>query len=241
MAFYNLSPEELQLVLGFVNDENNDILSTEIPQRFVGIAAAFSSRLIKSYKAEKSRALRLERVGNRLRGKMDKEVAEGKFAELKINIMQAALCVVYLLKENDYIYSRNKVQYLLYEAYSSWLADKKERIFDEHPVAQEWGPHFWAISKKIGFRAPVATIEDFKAVAEADSGVAAFLRNVVKKYGSWTEDALKTMHTESVPYKNAKPKKNALTADDAKWGKPIKDADICVWTRSKPQAASGTP
>lgn len=233
MAFYRLTPDEMNLVLQFVNDENKDVLKTDIPQRFVNISAAFSSKLFKAYGLERGKAARLERVNTRVNARLEKQFADGNFAQLRMNVLDIALCIVYLLKEGDFYYSRNRIQYILYEAYCSWLVSKKERLFDAHPVAQEWGPHFWEISKRVGNIQPVTSIENFKVVAEKDAGVAEFLRNVVKKYGGWTEEALKTLHTDTVAYKNAMPKKRgeALTPNESKWGHIIKDADIYNWSR----------
>lgn len=233
MAFYNFTHEEIEKVLAFINDENQDVLKTDIPQRFINAAAAFSSKLYKVYGVEKSRLASSEKTIARLRTRLEGRTVEGQFVELDFDSLDIALCIVYLLKERNSYYSRNRVQYMLYEAYSRWLADHQERLTSEHPVAQEWGPHFWHISKKCGAVQPVTTIEDFRRVSSKNPGVAEFLKNVVNKYANWREEDMKKVFTDSVPYKNAMPKPadKAVSPGDTKWGHQIKDTDIFAWKK----------
>ena len=230
---YEFTPDEWQKILAFVNDDNNDVLSTDIPQRFINMSAAFSSRLYRAYGAEKRRSNSSERTIARMRARLEGRVADGQFVELDFDSLELALCIVYLLKERDAMYSRARVQYLLYEAYSRWLADKSERLTKEHPVAQEWGPHFWHISKTCGLVPPTTSIDDFRRVAEqkGGDGVVAFLRNVVNKYVDWSDDELKKSFLQSVPFKNAKAKVDSTDPNLRKWGREIKDADIFAWKK----------
>lgn len=226
---YYLSPEELNLVLRFVNDEGEEVLKSDVPQRLTNIYAAFCSRMGKVVAREHSRAVRAETTVERLRNRLYAKGEEGEFRQLGFSVMDVALCIVYLLKEKNFYYGRNIVQYILYFGYSRWLANHHERMFEEQPVAQEWGPHWWAISKKCTGVPPVTTYDDFKRIAERNSGVAAFLRNLVAKYGTWSEEDMKNVLLDSFPYKNAMAKKTAADPALQKWGRVIKDSDIFVW------------
>lgn len=225
MAFYQFSQEELDKVLAFVNNESNEILGSDSAQRFVNLAAAFHSKVLRAYGVTRGKLHSAERTISRQRVRLDGRVADGTFVELDFDSVDVALCLVYLLNEQNLYYSRERIQYLLYEAYSRWLADHSERLTTEHPVAQEWGPHFWHISKICGKTTPHVTIEHFRKVAAKNAGVAEFLRNVVTKYGSWTDAELKDAFVRSTPYVNAK------NAGNGKWGREVKDADIFAWKK----------
>ena len=228
---YNFSPEDFQKIQAFANDESNEVLSTDLPQKFINLAAAFSSRLYRSYNNEKRRAAGAERTISRLRTRLDGRTSSGQFVELDFDSLDLALCIIYLIKERDACYSRAKVQYILFEAYARWLADHEERLTSEHPVAQEWGPHFWHISKKCGHVQPVTSVDDFRRVANRNPGVAEFLRNVVNKYADWSDEELKKTFIQSVPYQNARAKKDSMDPGENKWGREIKDSDIYSWKK----------
>lgn len=225
MAFYQFTHEELDKVLSFVNGENNDVLVDDTAKRFVNLAAAFNARVLTAYSVTRGKLGGAERTIARQKVRLEGRVAEGAFVELDFDSVDIALCLVYLLAEKNLFYSRERVQYLLYEAYSRWMADHSERLTTEHPVAQEWGPHFWHISKICGKATPRVTIENFRKVASKNAGVAEFLRNVVAKYSSWTDVELKEAFVRSTPYLNAK------NAGNGKWGREIKDADIFAWKK----------
>lgn len=226
MAFYILSPEELKGILDFVNNENNDVVSTDAPQRFMNIAAAFNAKMYKMMLHERNRAVRSERTVERMKTRLSKQSEAGDFVELKLDSIDLAKCIIYLLQEKEAYYTRNTVQYILFEAYATWLSEHSERLTSERPVAQEWGPHFWRVSNKLGKMSAKAGYDDWTRITSQNPGVAAFLRNVVGKYYDWKEADLKNMMKESVPYKNA-----ARKGDDDKWGHPIKDADIFAWNK----------
>lgn len=226
MAFWNLSPEELSVILAFVNDENDDILKTDLPQRFNNLTAAFQAKIIKALTAERSRVNRAEKSIERLNVRLQGRVAEGTFVELDFSAVDLAKCILYIMKVNNYYCTRDRIQCLLYEAYSRWLADKSERLTSEHPVAQDWGPHFWTVSHRLGNLSIAVSVDDWKVIAEKNPGVARFLENVVKKYAPCSDLELKSMLKQGAPYKNAVPKHVG-----EKWGKEIKDADIFAWKK----------
>ncbi len=225
MAFWNITPEEFGGILAFLNDENNDILKTDLPARFTNLCGAFHSKMVKALAAEQARANRSERTIERLNARLQGRVAEGMFVELDFSVVDLAKCVLYIMKVNDYYCSRDRLQQILFEAYSRWLADKSERLTSERPVAQEWGPHFWAVSHRLGNLNIAVSVEDYDCVRQKNPGVAKFLENVVKKYAPCSDKDLREMQKQSAPYRNALPK------EGEKWGKPIKDSDIFAWKK----------
>ena len=227
MAFWNFTPEELSRILDFVNNDNEDVLTTDLPQRFSNLCSAFNAKLIKSVGVQRSRAVRAERTIERLRARLDGRVAEGSFVELDFDVVDLARCVLYIANVNNLFVTRNTLQYILYHAYARWLADNNERLTVQRPVVQEWGPHFWSVSHKIGNNMKISvTYDDYKKISEKNPGVAKFLENVVKKYATIPEAELKGILLQSAPYRNAVP----VHAGE-KWGKEIKDADIYAWKK----------
>ena len=227
MAFWNFTPEELSQILDFVNNDNEDVLKTDLPQRFSTLYAAFNTKLIKSVGLQRSRAARAERMTERLRARLAGRVAEGTFVELDFDVVDLARCVLYIANINNLYVTRNTLQYILYHAYARWLADNNERLTVQRPVVQEWGPHFWSVTHKIGNNMKISvTHDDYKKIAEKNPGVAKFLENVVKKYAAIPEAELKSILLQSAPYRNAVP-----AHAGEKWGREIKDADIYAWKK----------
>lgn len=188
---------------------------------------------------ERVRANSAENTVSRLRERMSARDAKAKEERIlqpvtempqdkRIGEVEAALCIMYLLQEQGMYISRNKIQLLMYEAYCSWLSNNNEHLFRERPVAQEWGPHFWSIAKAVGDpergTSPKVNFTNFKAVAERNAGVAAYLKNLVAMYGPRKEEALRAMFVDTAPYKNALPDNN-----NGKWGGVISDDDIRRW------------
>ena len=240
---YELTGDELKAVLDFVTNES-DTITAETAQRFLNLSFAFQSKMCKAVQKERARANRAETTIARMRNRLEKASEARKeerllepVTELEKEIAPGLLarCIMYLLVEKEIPLTRNKVQYLIYEAYCSWLKNNNQHIIREHPVAQAWGPHFWSAAKTIGNPegkpTNTFTYEDYSAVASINSGVAAYLRNMVNRYGEWNESSLKDMFIESFPYKNALPSNN-----EGKWGKAISDDDIRRWMGQRGKA-----
>ena len=235
---YQMNQDEFMQVLAFINDDNAPVPPEDIAQRFVRISSAFSSRMQKAYMFEKSKNKATERMVERLRARADKAMIgqDGvrRFCELRLNSLDLAYCIVFLMNVGNIYYSRDKVQYFLYELYRDWLISHEERLTSEWPVAQKWGPHFWSISKVFDNDKvpPVVTGQQFqeiqKRMNDANPGIMVVLRNILKKYESWSESQLKELMTDSLPYQNAMAKtgSNIVNEGDEKWGHRIKDNEI---------------
>ena len=234
---YDFTPEEFGQVLAFVNGESDDVLKTDIVQRFISLGAAFSAKLFSSYKTERGQKNSVTRANERILARYSKEIhrndEEGNYGQVNLTATEVAMCIVLLMKESGIPYTRERVQFMMYEAYCSWLTRNRERLFKESPVAQRWGPHFWTVKDKITSTAPVTSGDEFHAIASRYSGIALFLRNVVKKYAVMSDDELRSMYMKSVPFKKAAPEKvdHDGNAIEGKWNREIKDSDIVGWIR----------
>ena len=233
---YQMNQDEFAQVLAFINDDNASMPPEDIAQRFIRISSAFSSQMQKAYMFEKSKNKATERMVERLRARVEKAMIgqDGvrRFYELRLNSLDLAYCIVFLMNAGNIYYSRNKVQYFLYELYRNWLISHEERLTSEWPVAQDWGPHFWSISKKCDKVPPVVTGQQFqeiqKRLNDANPEIMVALIKILDDYKDWSESQLKELMTNSLPYQNAMAKtgNNIVNEGDEKWGHRIKDNEI---------------
>lgn len=181
-------------------------------------------RLIGSEKRNSMLQERLEKYKERDRIRVE----EGNFGETELRSDDVAKALLYQLQQlrtyrlNDY-----KLQAILYEMYASWLESKKERLFDEHPVATPYGPRFWRVFKNVKAAVKVS-YDDWTALAEKNPGVAAFCRNAANKYYDTSEGELSRMYLKSKPYTSADKDHNG-----GKWNKEMDDRLICAWKAEK--------
>lgn len=222
--FYDITTEELEQILKFVNGEDAPLPSPDITTKFQNTYFAFQGKVLKQLQQQQKENFRLERRVNKLEEKEDKALREGDFKELGLDSVDVAHALLHHLKRVDsYKLTKGKVICILYGMYASWLAGKKERLFIEHPVASEWGPQFWRVYKKIDISSNDTT-ELWKTFREKYPGVAAFVVNSANKYAGYSETELKNVLMKSMPYRNATADKN-----NGKWNKEIDDSDIYFW------------
>lgn len=222
--FYNLEEKGIKEVLDFINHESDTVPAQDTVQSFMNVCFALQSEIAKAYRKRVSELSSKERCIERLQAKIDKfeNRTPKSFDLVNLDSIDVARCIIYLIRSREAYYTRNTVQYMLYEAYASWLCSKKERLFDDKAQAQEWGPHFWHVSNKLGNMTKMhVDCNDWKIVAERYPDIAAFLKNVVNKYISWSEKEFKEKLTSELAYKNAKPRKPG-----DKWGQKLSDDDI---------------
>ena len=228
---YNLTQEELTSILAFVNGENADVLSTDVPRRFMALSGAFQMKMLESMNAARSRCKQKERALERIQGRLAGQVNSAQFGELSLSSTEVAYAVVYLLRELQRFESMRQVNLILYQFYARWLHETMDRPWEnDKPALQEWGPYFWGAARsleKSGFS--VGRYEDFERIAKyGESGpmMANILKNVVKKYSGLSERGLQKECMDSFPYQNALKKKNET---GAKWGEKISDVDLYYW------------
>lgn len=225
--FYDFTPEELRDIQNFV--ENNESISSETIDRFMALSFATMKKVRERLYSAKEENFRLKRRIDRYE---KKEKGDGRtapaFSETGCDSADIAEALIFCLRElKTYQLSKPKVMLILYEMYASWLASKRQRLFVEHPVANEWGPQFWRAYKRTDPKTNVPRAA-FNKVASQNPGVAAFIRNAAAKYYDYSLSDLKNLFVNSEPYRNALPSTNG-----GKWGKEITDSDIYLWKTSQ--------
>lgn len=227
MAFYELTNDELRGVLDWLNDEQGNVPPPEAASKLITISARLQKKLLDEALRSRREAAGYRKRIERITERKDRAVAAGEFRELGFDSVEVARCLLCYVQELGVHCSKNKLMYLMYIAYASWLASKDERLCIEQPVATEWGPNFWRVYKHIPNTFVPTSFQDVKAVAEVNSGVAAFLRNVVRKYGD-LRDADLERYVKGSPYKAALPEHN-----DGKWNGLIRDTLIYEWKKQE--------
>lgn len=226
--FYDLSNEELQEILRFVNEEGAAMPSPDTVSRFQNIAFAFQGKCIKQVGALRQDNERLRRRLDRYTRTEQQAIEAGEFAEAGLDSVVVARALLYCLQQmKAYKLTKTKLVLIVYGMYASWLASKKTRLFVEHPVATEWGPQFWRVYKRVDTRERM-TSDDWKALTELSPAVAAFTKNSAIKYADYSEEDIRKLYLKSQPYKKAKAEQN-----DGKWNKEINDTDIYLWATQK--------
>jgi uncharacterized phage-associated protein len=226
-TYYNLTQDELNKIIRYVEDGNKEILSTDIPTRFTALFGAFERKMSKDLIENEKKLLVLQTKMERANLKEEKLIDNGIFQETAIDSVDVANALLYCLQQlKTYKLTKSKFLLILYEMYASWLGTKKERLFIEHPVATEYGPQFWRVYKRLDLTVKVP-YSAFEALAKQNSGIAAFAKNAATKYYDYSEKDLHDPVIISKAYKNALPIHN-----NGKWNKEISDKDIFVWKSS---------
>lgn len=219
-----LKQDEIELILAYIREDNEEVFRTNIPEKLTALYYTFQKKLEKELRESNNKIFALERKLDRFKKAEKEEVANGNFMETERDSYEVALVLLYCLQQlKTYRLTKTKFLYILYNAYASWLAGRKERLFTEHPVATKFGPQFWRVYKRISLQAQVP-YEYWSSFCKKNAGVARFLDNVARKYYDYSENMLKDPIMKSAPYLHALPEHN-----DGKWNKEITDSDIFVW------------
>ena len=222
-TFYSIHPENLKAIEDFVNDKTNDI-PIEAAKELQTIFFAFQRKTLACAKTYKDKALHLTKRLERINAKAEKAAEQGDFSETGLDSFDVANALLYQLQLlGAPVHNKNKIIYILFEMYSSWLASKKQRLFLEHPVATEWGPQFWRVYKRLNIKTAIPETA-WKDLTSSNPAVAAFTKNAAAKYADYHENTLKDYFIKGEPYKNATAEKNG-----GKWNKVISDTDIYLW------------
>lgn len=223
---YDITKEELDELKRYAENEDAVLADYGILKRFLNLQFAVMNKMAKDLPRQRSAAVRNQERIERMKAKMDSSHAAGEFPDTGLDSVEIAQALLrHLQQKNTYRLSLNKVMYILYEMYASWLSSKGERLFIEHPVAQESGPWFWRVRNKVDIRTKVSdsVISELKA---KNPGVAVFVANAAEKYYDYSLTDLEK-HVKSMPYRNADSSHNK-----GKWNGEIKDADIYAWKKS---------
>lgn len=222
---YNLTPEQVDEIVRFANDEKQ-LPAQDTLETFNNLYAAVQRNTVRHLEgARKRNAMLTERLDS-LREKREEKIASGEFGETGLDSIDVATGLLYQLQQlKTYKLNKYKLQAILYEMYASWLYSKKERLFLEHPVATEFGPRFWRVFKRLETTTDVSYAA-WKAFAEKSPAAAAFCKNAANKYYDYTEGTLNRAYMATKAYKNADKDHNG-----GKWNKEIEDTDIYNWKK----------
>lgn len=223
---FNLTQEELESIINFVNDDTNEVAvpAFDVIGNFQALYFSLQRKLAKEYENMQKKCFKMERRLERIDRHEEQKNAEGVFAESGLDSLEVADALLYHLQQlKVYKFTKNKFMSILFHVYASWLGSKKERIFLEHPVATEWGPQFWRVYKRLNLGLDVP-FESVKVLQEKRADIAVYIRNAANKYYDCKEKELSEVHIKCRPYLNAQPHTNG-----GKWNKEISDSDIFLW------------
>lgn len=229
---YELSPEQLNGLLRFLNKEEGSVLDPEAAQKVMSMSAAIGAALLKENRRISgewaSCRRRLDRMAERNRKKHQETISKNEFDCTGLDSLDVARVLLGCLQKNGVRMTKNKLMLLTYLAYCSYLYHQEKRLFVEAPRAIESGPIFWRVSGQIE---TVVTPVDPKAwfdMTERNPGVAKFLKNYAAKWGDHSEEDLKRLVLRSAPFKTAM----ETAARNGKKAGEINDGDIWIWRDS---------
>ena len=220
---HTITPEQLKALIAFAEDEKAPFDPDAV------IALSYLNGSVQRNAAKRLAAVTrrnevlTERI-ERYRSRENSRIETGQFGETGLDSAEVAQALLFQLQHlKTYKLSKGKVIAILYEMYASWLHSKKERLFEEHPVATEYGPQLWRVFKRLNIYDTVP-YEDYRALAAKNPAVAAFTKSAAEKYYDYKESDLTGPALKSLPYRNASKEHN-----DGKWNKEIDDREIYAW------------
>ena len=215
--------EQLDALINFANGDTQSI-DLDVANALVSLNATVQGKIIKELTGARKRNHMLTEQLSSRRERLTELYRQGKFDDSHLDSAQVANALLYQLQQlKTWKLTKYKVINILFEMYSSWLYNKKERLFEEHPVATPYGPRFWHAFKQINPNAQVS-YNFWKSFAEQRPDIAAYCKNAAQRYYDITDSTLTETFKSSVAYKNAHADTNG-----GKWNKEMADADIFSW------------
>lgn len=220
-----LTYEQLDALIRFAEDDKTtvDVAAIEaLSDLNYHVQMSVTRHLNGAWKRNRMLQERMDKIKERTSEKIE----AGVFEETNRDSYAVARALLYQLQQlRTYKLSKYKVNAILYEMYASWLYSKRVRLFQEHPVAAEWGPMLWHAVKKLNV-SEVVSQKEWAAFASENPAVAAFCKNAAQKYYDIAESTLTDTFKATVAYKNASAEKNG-----GKWSAEITDKDIYAWKK----------
>lgn len=182
---YLLTDEESDMLIRYINGEDDAFLSTEGPEKVFRIARDLSRKMsadVKSVSRERDRLReKVARLEDRKRAEVEEQVECGRFQNLMLSAVDLAWAVADAYCVAGKPCGKSRLVLTMYECYCSWLASKREILTVDVPVTTKYGPQFWSAWNKVDPAAapPAGAVERVHA---ADSGMRNFIANVVRKY-----------------------------------------------------------
>ena len=230
---YQITMDELQSVLSFINDPKKGQLDITAARKIVGVADALNKTLLNENLALRNKANSLAKSVDRLKSKINADKAlvrdSDSFDCTGLSSIDVANAFLYCLQQNKVVLTKEKFRYLLYLAYCSWLHNSDKRLFIEEPYAIKTGPIFWVFSKEYKDKSVINAVpyEYWTTLTTKSSAVAGFL----KSFSSSKLCKEETEHTLSRMLEKSYPFVEAMKAAE-KVGKKshiISDKDIWYW------------
>lgn len=184
-VMYQLTTEESDLLVRYLNGEDDAFLATEGPDKVFRIARDLARKMFTDVRAVSRERDRLrERIGRleaRRKAETEAQVERGEFQNLMIPAADLGWAILEAYRAIGRRPSRGRIILTMYECYCSWLGSKREVLTVDSPVTTKYGPQFWSAWNKVdpAAAAPRGVVEKVYA---ADSGLRNFIANVVAKY-----------------------------------------------------------
>lgn len=220
---------DLALVLDFLEGKSQDVPAEQIA-RLQQLAAKATAALARTCKSQAARIQVLENKVSRMRKRAEtaeeKAVADGTaFSELAIDSVDVINALVAHLRTlKTYHFTKDKVSYIFFEIYASWLYSKRERLCIEHPVATPYGPRFWHAWTQMDMNSGDGAIARLNAV---NPGLSVMVGNAARKYYDYSLGDLERYIKKARPYAERVPK------EGEKWNKEITDDSIFMWKKEQ--------
>lgn len=228
MALFALTEQQIRDLNDFLEGTSTSVISDGTLKYFFAVSSQLRNQLLKTAVTSVGQKERAEAKLEQLKAKQVKKYEQGSFTELGFDSLELAACLTYYLQQmKAWKLSKAKVEYILFEAYASWLESKGERLCVEAPVATSLGPWFWRVSHRLNLDVK-RTYDDVRKIQEQNPGVAKFLENVARKYYDYSESQLKNYFCKQQFYREALPEMNG-----GKWNKTLSDASIWQWKRAQ--------
>lgn len=224
---YEITPEALRSILGYLNDKNSPKPEDESLKLWFNLSHALEARLIADFRDARAELATKRRALDRVQRRKERIVEEEEFSELGVDIFDICQALRYCLAEKHVSLSRMKIMYILYDVYAAWLSSHSQRICLDHPVMTQYGPIFGRAYKRLKGNPPDARKEDLDALKGRSPGLAVLVERAAAKYYDQDETVMRNWLLKSRPCRNAKPQ---LTGE--KWGRELSDKDIYHWKKN---------
>lgn len=223
---YDITPEELDALKRYAQDEDSILEDYTLLKRFLNLQFAVMGKMAKDLPRQRAAAKMYRDRLERLKARKEAAAAAGEFSEAGFDTVEVARALVYRFQQlKTYPLSMTLVMAVLYDIYATWLKQYDERLFIEHPVAQEKGPWFWRVSQHVDLKERQSA-SAFSSIAERNPAVAAIVRNAADKYHDYKLDQLLN-YVMGTPYRAVDKQHNG-----GKWNGVLRDADIYEWKKN---------
>ena len=152
-------------------------------------------------------------IGNLPEGNTDEPVQTVRYDSLTF-----AKALVHMAQMEGKGLNMSQIQAMLYIAYGVWLAQKNDRLFEEHPQAWQYGPVFPRVYSKLN-KGLTDSQEQYLKLKDDSPERFAFLERCFRRY-AWTRasDLAAPHKSKGTPWSQTRkenPDKQAVRIDDS--------------------------